>query len=103
MADWKLKLRVGQDRLAYDEKEITLEELASRYASKLKHKVDYIRNVMKEEDLADEAEDIAHDFTIVASVEEFDEALERLYDWADTSLGGGAKTCWVEWTAAAAK
>lgn len=107
MANWKLKLRVGEDRRAYEEGEITLAELCQRFANKIEHKAKYVREFMKDEDLADEAEDIAHDFkAMVETVAEFDDALARLYDWADTTLDSSVwprvKMCWVEPTKARA-
>jgi hypothetical protein len=104
MANWKLKLRVGRDRRDYENGTITLEELCCRYAKKIEDKLPYIRDRMKRADLSDEAEDIAHDFkAMVETVAEFDEALERLYNWADTTLNDKTwpheKLCWVEPTA----
>lgn len=105
MANWKLKLRVGFERRLHDEGKITLDELCQHYARQLERKALYIRTSMNEPDLADEAEDIAHDFAkMVSNVSEFDGALDRLYDWADTTLNDKVwpheKLCWVEPTAA---
>ena len=104
MADWKLRLRVGRARRDYEDGGITLKELCDIYARQLEKKAPFIRDRMNEPDLADEAEDIAHDFkAMVETVEEFDDALTRLYDWADTTLNDETwpheKLCWVEPTA----
>ncbi len=106
MANWKLRLRVGQCRRDYEDGKITLAELCQRYAKRIEEKVPYVRDRMDEPDLADEAEDIAHDFkAMVETTEEFDDALSRLYDWADTTLRDDTwpheKLCWVEPTASA--
>jgi len=48
--------------------------------------------------LDSELEDIADDFEHVATVDEFDKALERLYDWGDEALDdhwAGKKRCWI--------
>lgn len=99
MANWILTLRVGDDRLAFEKGKIDLKELTARYAKELRRKVDYVRRAWGD-DLADDAEDIAHDFEkMVETVEEFDDALERLYNWADTTLDVSwprKKLCWVE-------
>lgn len=53
-----------------------------------------------------ESEDIAWEFDSLSTsdevtTEEFDDLMERLYDWADQSLDGkvgGKKVCWVKTT-----
>lgn len=49
------------------------------------------------EDVAAEFQDVAED--PCATSGDFDEAMERLYDWADTPLDAawnGKKACWVK-------
>lgn len=100
MADWKFRLRVGTDRAVFERGEITIQDLAHRFAVKVKTKAQFIRDVMKDEDLAEEAFDISDEFETVESVAEFDDVLARLYDWADTTLEPDSwppkKLCWVE-------
>lgn len=95
MANWKHRLAVGADRRAFEHAEITILELAQRFAVKLRA----LKLLGVEQSDVEERDDIADEFETVESVSEFDDVLERLYDWADTSLDNDwprTKMCWVE-------
>ncbi len=34
---------------------------------------------------------------VEATPDDFDEAMELLYDWGDSPLGARRKTCWIKW------
>ncbi len=92
MANWKYKLKVGADRAAFDRREITLEELGQRFADKIRALPCFDDEI--------ELDDMALEFENVSDVQDFDNILESLYDWADQSLDDGwprAKMCWIEW------
>src|SRR2546423_1029394 len=105
MANWKYRLSVGRDRRDYDDGLISLQELGKRIADKIKTLPCY----GKDESMfssSNELGDCALEFENVIDVEDFDNILEALYDWADTEITPfdawpRNKMCWVEPTARA--
>lgn len=108
MANWQFTLELGD--VYHEGKEI--HELAGIVAERVKALVAEVRSrraltlIPKDtyEEMADELEnnilpmfeEVRDDASM--DVEDFDSAMEDLYDWADTSLDGkwgGKKMCWV--------
>ena len=103
MANWQLRIDFSETTKSYRAGEITLQQLAREVARQLTGKLeaakrtggDYAREEL--EIVRDLFEEIANDDTM--SVDDYDNALEQLYDWGDTSLDGkfgGMKMCWIE-------
>lgn len=99
MAKWQKSLKIATDWALAQSKEITTAELAKRIAVKLSA----LRPVEGDEDLEEERLELAANFKSMGedetlTVDEFDDAMSALYDWADTPLDdvfGGKKLCWV--------
>ena len=99
MANWQLKLQLGD---VYHSG-LPIPKLAKTVAERLAAlKIDALM-LLAASDLEDVREDIVLGFLALASdpdadADDFDEVMERLYDWADTSLDdywNGRKVCWV--------
>lgn len=94
MSNWVNKLDLKDLWKARDEGKLTIQELAKEVAKRIKNKHFYNR-------YKDELEEIVMDFEdCPEDVGEFDNILERLYDWADTPLPTPEgqmqrKICWV--------
>jgi len=78
MANWKTKVNLEDLHTAFQEKTITVQQLAAgvaarlklnRYASELEEIIDYFISISEDSE---------------ADVEEYDYALAELYDFADT-------------------
>lgn len=121
MAKWQFTLELGDFYHDYDpdgEGGITLVELSQKVADKIKDLVIEIRkssdkNTLKvrnqafAEKISDMVDDLENDVlpmfeelveTENEDVEDFDYAMETLYDWADVALDNewsGKKMCWV--------
>jgi hypothetical protein len=101
MANWQRRLDISEIWKQGEERTITYQELAAGIATALRalkpfndEELDFER-----EDVADEFEGLSQDST--ASVAAFDDVMDRLYDWADTPMGGGEfpyrkRACWVD-------
>jgi hypothetical protein len=94
MANWQRELDISNAFRQAQDGEIANEELAAEIAKKLLAlpPFDIAMIDLEREDIAD---DFAH---FEGDVDEFDHLMDRLYDWADTSLDGewnGRKVCWV--------
>lgn len=77
--------------LQYQVEQLSISQLAGLVAHRLDELSRWAK-VMGEEDHAQAVEGLWHRFDFIASdssatVEEFDDALEELYDWADTPAG----------------
>jgi len=100
MANWQSTLNIKNEMEACREGTITIQELSAKVSTKL----DRLAVPNLPEDLKDEQEEFVWEFEAAGededlSVEEYDDILSRLYDWADTSLDGkfgGKKVCWVK-------
>lgn len=91
MAQWVHELNFKDLWEAHDKELIKLPDMAKEVAKRIKNAPFYKK-------YEDDLEEIAEDFKHVEEVDEFDEILERLYDWADLSLDGklnGRKMCWI--------
>ena len=110
MAKWQFTLELGDFYHLYGvdgDGEITLFELSQKVANKITELIPQLRKLhltMICNDMADDLEnDILPLFEEIAEIEDedvenFDYAMEQLYDWADTALDdnwGGKKMCWV--------
>jgi hypothetical protein len=88
MANWLSRLPVRADREAYQDGEITLAGLAGRFRDHLKRLPPGLVDqeaveIISEFDRLSQDENVTDD--------EFDNALELLYDWADEG-----HRCWIE-------
>lgn len=99
MAKWQRTLDISDQFQAAKAKEITTQDLAKVVSSRLQNLKPLGNKQINAEkmEIAEEFDDIGTDSE--ASVECFDAAMERLYDWADTPLDpswNGKKVCWVK-------
>lgn len=99
MADWQRVLQLKPEWEQAKEGDISIQSLAETVAvllAKLKP--------FDDEYINEERDDIVADFNDLAANEDataddFDDTMNRLYDWADTSLDSswnGKKVCWVD-------
>lgn len=94
MANWKYRLNLKDLWESREAEEISLKEMGMRITERIKKLPCYKK-------YEDELEDIAMNFKCInEDVEEFDGALEKLYDWADCPLVTRRgemqrKLCWV--------
>jgi len=79
MADWIYKLQLKDLHDGYKGGSITIDKLGIEVSKRL-------RKMSLPEPYDFEAEDIASDFEDVQDVEDYDAALERLYDLADSKI-----------------
>ena len=102
MANWQMKIDFSPAKVKYRSGEITINELSKVVVAALKTNVkkamwiDAEMGQELEDDIIPLFEEVA-DFD-TCDVEDFDNALENLYDWADTPLDdrfGGKKMCWI--------
>lgn len=102
MANWQRNLRLWPEWDQASEGEITVHELATVIAERLRGLKDFggIHQSIDEDRiyLAEEFEDLSNDKD--ADTSDFDELMERLYDWADIQIGGkffdAKKVCWID-------
>lgn len=117
MADWQFKLELKDAWKKHDDGEMSIVDVAKTVAERSKALVIEVRERVKNpRNVVDRiiSKDLEHlacllETDIIPMFEElvdtenddaddFDYALENLYDWADTSLDnewGGKKMCWV--------
>jgi len=103
MANWQMTLDFSKAKREFQEEKITIADLAKAAEEEINKNLAIARAI--DEDLADELEcDVLPLFEefgysgVELTVEDFDDALSSLYDWADTPLDnkwGGKKMCWV--------
>jgi hypothetical protein len=107
MAEWRYKIDLAAEHAAYrrfqqaEEDNIESEgerldppSLGRRVAAKIRESAAYQRR-------REELEPIALDMEAVEEIDDYDDALERLYDWGDRSTGAGnewppKRLCWIE-------
>jgi len=102
MTDWQLKIDLSDFWHKYPD-ELTLQEIAIKLVFVLEN----FKKIVKKRfpDYLESFEEIIDNFQAFAEDESlddpdnFDDALEDLYDWADTHLDerpfGGKKLCWI--------
>lgn len=113
MANWQFSLDLKDAWKKHDEGEMSIVDVAKAIATRgkglvveIKVRADIAKRTDEEfsESLKDMARTLEQDIlpmfeelveTENDDVEEFDNALEDLYDWADEPLGFGRKMCWV--------
>lgn len=94
MAKWVNRLELKDLWEKHNKEELTTEQVAKEIAKR-------IRRLSCYKEYEDELENIAIDFEFCSNdVEEFDNILSTLYDWADTPLPTlpgqmQRKMCWV--------
>lgn len=99
MSNWQRTLDIKNSWELVKEYEMSQAELAKEIAEKLK-----LLKPFKNQDIDWEKEEIIEEFENLADDEDenqewFNYAMNKLYDWADTSLDGkfgGKKVCWVK-------
>lgn len=97
MADWQRTLDLTPEWGRALDEEITIEQMARVTADRLEALEPFGGDGV----LDYERTDLAEQFRAVSDVEDFDGAMEELYDWADTRLDDGfpgKKACWVKTT-----
>jgi len=106
MANWQYRINFTDSREAYD-KDGDLQKMALAHVIKIKELIESVKKDLRRtiREMAKELEnEILPMFEEVAEnedmdVDDYDNALECLYDWADTPLDrqwAGKKMCWVE-------
>lgn len=98
MANWQRELNLADVFVPAKEGHVTVADLCGTIAKRLR-----LMKPFGIESIDEERDEITDDFEFLASDgsadrDEFDEAMERLYDWADTALDdkwNGRKVCWV--------
>lgn len=106
MANWQYKINLTASRRQY-EKDGNVQALCDAHAVKIKELIKEVRadHRLIVREMADELEnDVLPMFEAQAEnedadIDDYDYALESLYDWADTSLDrnfNGMRMCWVE-------
>ncbi len=98
MADWQRKLEIADLHNGYRAGTVSVSDLASGVADRLA-KLSAFNN----EDLDTERDEIVEEFRCLSkendpNIDDYDEVLERLYNWADTPLSNDwnpQKVCWV--------
>ncbi len=99
MANWQRTLDISNAWQKADKKQISTISFAKTIIKELKQLTEFTRytDIEKQKlDLIDEFEDFV--LTNEDDEEFFDNLMEKLYDWADTSLDGkvgGKKACWI--------
>lgn len=98
MANWKHKLEIKDDWQKAQSGEITHNQMANVISEKCKALAPLIHDDELRSELGCIAEDFEHVSKNSADVEDFDDVMQRLYDWADSPVGFGfcnEKLCWV--------
>jgi len=95
MANWKYKLDLKDIWGKYDTGEMTVNEIGVEIANRIKKLPCY-----NDDDYFFELDDIATAFECVDNVEEFDYAMENLYNWGDIEWKPSKtimkfKLCWI--------
>lgn len=102
MTDWKNRIDLADLHDKYEAGTITPPELGKQVASRLRK---LLKTARLSDDLKQEAEEIADEFEMgVEDVDDYDNVLERLYDWGDTELPHPSwipfpaipKVCWID-------
>lgn len=99
MANWQRTLVLKDVWPKFREDELSVQEVAKVVSERLAELKPFnVKHIDKQkEELVDEFEALSEDED--ADTNNFDDVLERLYDWADTPLDGnvlsGKKVCWV--------
>lgn len=97
MVEWNHTLRIGDIWKSADDREITPQETARRIADRL--------SALKvSDDFADDRECVVECFMDVAETpdatfDDFDVAMDALYDWGDIRLSDGwpgKRLCWID-------
>lgn len=83
MTRWRHNLKVGDLHAAYQEGSLSPEQLGNKLAKRILSKRWFDR-------YRDDLEPIVSALEDCANIDEYDEALEDLYDWADQD-----HRCWV--------
>jgi hypothetical protein len=103
MAQWQLKVDFKDIFDKYKSDEIGVVELSSSVAERLEKLIPEVET--KFPDYLTELEDIVDCFRCLseqgdADIDDFDDVLADLYDWADSPIYGdsvfGKKLCWVK-------
>ena len=94
MANWKYKLELKDLWKARDEGKLTIQELGKKVAERIRQATFYMKHKNQIRDILREFDCVEED------VEEFDNILSDLYDWADSLLltrrgEMQRKMCWV--------
>ena len=100
MADWQRRVRMNPEWDMAKDGHLSAAQLAQAIVRKLRA----VHSRMAAGDLADKLADVIAEFEMLegdegAGMDDIDEAMDRLYDWGDTSLDGkwnGKKVCWID-------
>ncbi len=99
MANWQRKIDISQLHHDFQAGTITVQQLAAGVAKKVRLVPDFKRDHidLSRDEIAEEFEALSEDEN--ADINDYDNVLSNLYDWADMSLDGqfnGKKVCWIE-------
>jgi hypothetical protein len=101
MANWQRSIKLNPEWQQAKDGEITIQQLAAVLAKRLRTLRPFGES---DDDLNEKRDEIAEEFeyiaqTATATAEDFDNWMEELFDWGDTSLDQGwprKKACWVD-------
>lgn len=100
MTDWQRKIYLQPEWGKAEIDEITHQQLAKSIAAKLR-----LSRPFRNENIDGERDEIVSDMECIAgndsaTADDFDEILDRLYDWGDTHISGAffdaKKVCWID-------
>lgn len=103
MSDWQMTLDFTPAKSDYRAGKITIQQLAQKVVDTIKVNIETAKRIddLMGKELEDEIlplfEEIAADETM--TVDDYDNALDDLYDWADTKLSDGwprKAMCWIK-------
>lgn len=93
MAKWKYRLDLAELFKAYSTDKVSLQKAGK----KISEKILGLSCLSDPEYVSREAlEVLAGEFRLVETEDLFNRLMDALYDWGDTKLGKGCRTCWIE-------
>ena len=86
MSNWQFELDFIDLWASFKEDKLTSSQVGIEVAKKLRTLLPKLRKGLLNQDYIKELDNIAIGFDNIEDMEDFDNVLEQLYDWADTSL-----------------
>jgi hypothetical protein len=95
MANWRYQINLSDLREQYEEKKMTIDEFGKKIAERFRAQSWF-------EKVQDDIDDILGSLECIESEEDFNNIIEELYDWGDTTLPTPRsqmpmfnKMCWI--------
>jgi len=93
--EWHFQLDLKKPMQEYDKDE-DFDALKSGVKSKLNELHTAVKESFFYEGQAETLANIISLFDLASDVEEFDDAMEALYDWGDTAITRNKSLCWID-------